>query len=125
MSSVEQVAGSPSVASNSRAKAAAEFVHECMFPSRRGVLDCWDTFIVFGNDGYDLGGPPKREAEMVEEYLGTLGFQAAEFGVSSNGYSWAMVVDNYYHQPIDLGKLRKILATCWDKACEEAKAAKA
>ena len=125
MSSVEQVAGSPSVASNSRAKAAAEFVHECMFPSRRGVLDCWDTFIVFGNDGYDLGGPPKREVDLVVEYLGTLGFEAAEFGVSSGGYSWAVVVDYYYHKPIDLKTLRKILAMCWDKACEEAKVAKA
>jgi hypothetical protein len=117
ISSVKQPS---SAVANSRAKAAAEFVHECLFPAHRAVFDCGDKFIVFGNDGYDLGVPPKREVELVEQYLNTLGFRAAEFAVSSNGYSWAMVVDNYDQRPIDLNTLRTALSECWAKAIDEA-----
>jgi hypothetical protein len=37
-----------------QARAAAEFAGRCQFHRHRGVLDCDDKVVLFGNDGYDF-----------------------------------------------------------------------
>ncbi len=118
------------MAENEVAAAAAEYVYQCLFPRHRGVLDCGDKIVVFGNDGYRTeDGEASRalhEIELLKQYLKKEGLwdesrphRSPQFGLSKNGYSWAVVIFNYQRRYIDLKELEDTLMACWDSACKK------
>jgi hypothetical protein len=104
------------------AKAAAEFVGRCLFHRHRGVLDCGDKVVLFGNDGYDSDARSRKEAELVRSGLEAMGLKAHGFGTGypdedGNG-SWAVVVENYSGQPMNIPALEALVRQAWDQACD-------
>jgi hypothetical protein len=47
---------------------------------------------IFGNDNYIAETRVRREVELVRRELRTLGVQEVGFGLSQDGYSWALLV---------------------------------
>jgi hypothetical protein len=104
------------------AKAAADFVGRCLFDQHRGVLDCGDKVVLFGNDAYDSDPRSRKEVELVRSGLEAMGLQAHGFGTGypdedGNG-SWAVVVENYSRQPMNIPALDALVRQAWTKACE-------
>lgn len=98
-----------------RAATAAEFAKEFLFKQHRGVIDCDDHFVVFGNDGYD-DPRSRREAELVIEALHDA---KPVLGVSADGYTWAVVVTDYQRPTFDPERLSRIVRKAWETACNE------
>lgn len=98
-----------------RAVTAAEFAKEFLFKQHRGVIDCEDHFVVYGNDGYE-DPRSRREAELVMDAL-----QDGEpvLGVSGDGYTWAVVVTDYKRPTFDPERLMRIVIKSWSTACNE------
>jgi hypothetical protein len=101
-----------------QAKAAAEFFGSCMMHHHRGVFDCGDKIIVFGNDGCRTDARVQREVEMVRDHLEKLNLPSGEFATEEDGYSWAIVVPNYQGAPVDIDELRKKLGEIWGEVCK-------
>ena len=104
------------------AKAAAEFVGHCLFHRHRGVLDCGDKVVLFGNDGYDSDARSRKEVELVRSGLEAMGLKTHGFGTGypdedGNG-SWAVVVENYSGQPMNIPDLEALVRKAWDQACD-------
>ncbi len=104
------------------AKAAAEFVGHCLFHRHRGVLDCNDKAVLFGNDGYDLDPRSRKEVELVRSGLKAMGLEAHGFGTgySTDGGkgSWAIVVENDDRTPMNIPALEALVRKAWDQACD-------
>lgn len=98
------------------ATAAAEFTSRCMFHWHRGVIDCGDKVVIFGNDGYELGNTAEREVQLIREYIETTGLHADGFGLDSSGYSWAVVATNYSRVSVDIPKLETAVNECFSTA---------
>jgi hypothetical protein len=47
---------------------------------------------IFGNDNYIAEANSRREVELVRQEVGRLGAQEAGFGLSQDGYTWALLV---------------------------------
>ena len=47
---------------------------------------------VFGNDNYVAEAKARREVELTRQRLRELGAEEAGFGLSQDGYSWALLV---------------------------------
>ena len=119
----EQQASPPSLpvtpeATPVAAKAAAEFFGSCLMHHHRGIWDCGDKIVVFGNDGYRTDRRAQREVELVRDHLGKLGLPSDEFATDEDGYSWAFVVPIYHRLPVDIEDLREKLWEMWGKVCE-------
>jgi hypothetical protein len=99
------------------AKVAAEFTGTFLMTQHRGVLDCGDHFVVFGNDGYSDDPRSQREAAIVLEHFKS---DSPVLGVCEEGYSWAIVVTDYSRPTFDAERLRKIVWDAWMVACDEA-----
>jgi len=97
---------------NAEAATMAQYVFDNMFKAHRGAMP-WKQegiSVVFGNDGYDKDDRAKNEVAMVRKYLEEKGISILGFGVgSSNGYSWAMLVQTRAHK-----ELRKLVWACWE-----------
>jgi hypothetical protein len=105
------------MSNNTAAKAAAEFAGECLFHRHRGVLDCGDKVILYGNDGYEKDQRSQEEVELIKRYLEDRKFEVSKVGQSAVGYSWAIVVNNYRRRRISISRLEKRLWECWQQAC--------
>lgn len=99
------------------ARVAADFTGTFLMSQHRGVLDCGDHFVIFGNDGYTDDPRSRREAEIVLEYLKD---DSPVLGVSDDGYAWAIVVTDYQRPTFDSERLRKVVWDAWMSACDEA-----
>src|SRR6516162_9314743 len=80
------------VMSEVNVKAVVNITGEEGFEAHRGVIPVRDdTFVVFGNDGYQKDERARREVATVRERLAG---DAVELGFATDedGYSWAMVV---------------------------------
>lgn len=102
--------------------AAANFVNHLLFHRHRGVLDCGDKFVIFGNDGYDSDPRARYEVAVILAAVEELGWKDFGFGKQSpddqdGSYSWAIVVYNYERKSVDLGRLHDIVYQAWDAAC--------
>lgn len=102
---------------NRAAKAAAEFAGECLFHRHRGVLDCGDKVILYGNDGYEKDQRSQEEVELIKRYLADRKLEVSEFSPSDEGFSWAIVVNNYQKKRISINRLERRLWECWQQAC--------
>jgi hypothetical protein len=101
---------------------AAEFVGAFLFHRHRGVIDCNDRFIIFGNDGYTNDPRSQREAEIV---LHRLPEDNPVLGIDVEGCSWAIVVTDYSRTKFDEEDLDRMVWDAWMQACDEAMANKA
>lgn len=101
---------------NKTAKAAANYVNKCLFHRHRGVIDCDDKFVIFGNDGYE-DSRCQEQVDLMRQVLAENGLERSEFGVNDGGYSWAFVVFNYEQKPIDIRTLEQQLWECRQQAC--------
>ncbi len=101
---------------------AAEFVGTFLFHRHRGVIDCGDRFIIFGNDGYVNDLRSQREVESV---LDKLSADSPIFGIDLEGCSWAIVVTDYSRSKFDEEDLDGMVWDAWMLACDEAMASKA
>lgn len=99
-----------------QANIAAEFAGNFLMNRHRGVIDCGDHFVVFGNDGYKNDPRSRREAELVMEALGD---GTPVLGVSDEGYTWAVVVTEYQRPTFDPDRLEKAVWNAWMLACDE------
>jgi hypothetical protein len=104
--------------------AAANYGHHLLFPRHRGVLDCGDKFVIFGNDGYDSDARARYEVDIILASLEGLDWKDVRFGkqtpgnVKDGSYSWAIVVYNYERRPVDLERWHDIVCRAWDMACD-------
>jgi hypothetical protein len=99
------------------AHVAAEFASCFLMNQHRGVVDCGDHFVIYGNDGYKNDPRSRREAEMVVEELAD---GNPVLGVSDEGYTWAVVVTDYRRPTFDPERLAKMVWNAWMLACDEA-----
>ena len=123
---------------------AAEFVSNYLFHVHRGVLDCGDRYIVFGNDGYSSDKRSQEEVRSLRERLKVLDLKETGFATSKaehdpqdqqrtqeslealglslqfasdDGYTWALVIDNF--QKLDgKAELEAEVSKCWLRACQ-------
>lgn len=100
------------------ARAAADFFGSCMHHHHRGVFNCGDKIVVFGNDGYRTDSRAQREVELIQDHLKKLNLASGEFATEENGYSWAIVVPNYQRLPVDIEELRQKLFEIWGEVSE-------
>jgi hypothetical protein len=102
-----------------QANAAAEFFNRCEFHYHRGVHDCGDKIVIFGNDG---ASEPRarREIELIKTSLANMGVPAPVQGLSEGGVTWALLIFNYERRSYDLKALNAIVWAAWSKACDEA-----
>ena len=98
------------------AEVAANYAQTFLMRSHRGVYECEDHIIIFGNDAYTNDARSQREVELMQVALPAHGITESEFGVSNDGISWAIVADN--QDGIDLRELEFELWGCWFGACE-------
>ena len=111
----EDQAGSRETKERTRADIAADFATEFLMPCHRGVIDCGDYFIIFGNDGY---ASDQRSRIEFSEVWGKLREFEPESGISDDGYSWALVLCDYTQKLFDKEKLEKLVWTTWWEVCE-------
>jgi hypothetical protein len=105
------------VADNQRqANIAAEFAGSFLMHRHRGVIDCGDQFVIYGNDGYSIDARSRREAELVVEELAD---GNPVLGISDEGYTWAVVVTDYQRPTFDPERLNKMVWNAWMLACDE------
>jgi hypothetical protein len=102
----------------SMASVGAEFVSKLLFPLHRGVLDCGDHFVIFGNDGYKDDPRSRREAEIILQHFHE---ESPILGTNEDGYSWAIVLTDYQRSRFDRKKLEKLVWEAWATACAEVK----
>jgi hypothetical protein len=87
----------PAMDWNAEAKAAANYVLDAMFSTRRGTIE-WcdgDVTVVFGNDGYGTDERSRREVAVLRMALEIAGLTELGFGLSDDEeqYTWAMIVN--------------------------------
>jgi hypothetical protein len=102
----------------SMASLGAEFVGQFLMSQHRGVLDCGDHFLIFGNDGYTNDPRSHREAEIVLQHFKE---DSPTLGFNEGGYSWAIVLTDYQRSRFDRKKLEKLVWDAWATACAEVK----
>ena len=105
------------MSNNAAAKAAAEFAGGCLFHRHRGVHDCGDKVVLFGNDGFQTDQRSQEEVELIKRYLRDRKLEVSEFSPCQEGYSWAIVVNNYQRKRININSLERRLGECWQQAC--------
>lgn len=78
---------------NRVAKSAANYVNRFVFERHRGTI--WWTpkrIALFGNDGYEKTNWVRNEVAFLRQLLQTSGASESGFGVSDDGYSWALLI---------------------------------
>ncbi|WP_145085520.1 hypothetical protein [Anatilimnocola aggregata] len=73
--------------------------------------------ILYGNDGYEKDQRSQEEVELIKRYLADRKLEVSEFGQSTEGFSWAIVVSNRQRNRISTNTLEKRLWECWQQAC--------
>jgi hypothetical protein len=96
---------------------AAEFVGAFLFHRHRGVIDCGDRLIIFGNDGYENDTRSQREVEIV---LDSMSEDDPILGIDAEGCSWAIVFTDYSRKKFDEEELNRMVWDAWMLACDEA-----
>jgi hypothetical protein len=84
---------------------------------------------IFGNDNYIAEAKARREVELTRLRLRAMGAEEAGFGLSQDGYSWALLVrcaDHHYRT--EAGKalqrellkiaLEEVVTRAWRDACD-------
>lgn len=88
----------------------------------RDVMD--GTVIgVFGNDNYIAAANSRREVELTRQRLRQLGAVEAGFGLSQDGYTWALLVrcdDHRYKTEVGRAFQRELLKIALDDAVSRA-----
>lgn len=102
-------------------KVAAAFVGTFLMHRHRGVIDCDDRMIVYGNDGYQHDKRSQREVQIVMEHLSE---DKPLLGVDEEGCSWAVVVTDYTRSKFDEEEMNELVWNAWMIACDEALEAK-
>ncbi len=85
---------------------------------------------VFGNDNYRADAKARREVELIRELLTDADAQEVGFGLSQDGFSWALLVRvNDRHYETQAGKtlqkellkvyLEDAVSRAWRHACED------
>lgn len=96
---------------------AADFAEAFLMHKHRGVINCDDYYILFGNDGYASDSRSRREAEIVQEDLAG---HKPQLGQSFNGSTWAIVLSDYSRTEYEEEELNRLVWDAWMEACEEA-----
>lgn len=95
---------------------AAEFANACLMHKHRGVIDCDTCFVIFGNDGYAVDQRSRKEAAEV---WGALKQHDIQFGLSSDGNTWAFVVTDHSQSHFDREELEDLVWTTWMCVCDQ------
>ena len=98
---------------------AADFAEAFLMHRHRGVINCDDHFILFGNDGYANDLRSRREAEIVREGLAG---HKPQLGQSFNGSTWAIVLTDHSREKYEEEELNQLVWDAWMEACDEAHA---
>ena len=101
------------------ATAAAEFFCQCLCHRHRGVVNCDDKVLIYGNDCYADDPRSRREVELLIQRLKQLEIFKHEFGLSSDGNTWALLIRNYRGDDIPMDDLVTMVTDAWVIACEE------
>lgn len=99
------------------AEVAANYAQTFLMRYHRGVYECEDHIIIFGNDAYANDARSQREVELMQAALPAYGITQSEFGLSNDGISWAIVARNLWEA--DESDLETELWDCWFRSCEE------
>lgn len=106
----------PEAESSRMATTAAEFAGQFLMPQHRGVIDCDDRFVLFGNDGYECDTRSQREVEIV---LDQLSAHEPVLGINEDGVTWAVVLTDFTRTKFDEEELRQMVWDAWMVACDE------
>jgi hypothetical protein len=85
---------------------------------------------VFGNDNYLADAKARREVELIREQLRYTDAEEVGFGLSRDGFSWALLVrvnDTHYHTKAGKTLQKELLkvfledtvSRAWQHACED------
>lgn len=96
---------------------AADFAGTFLMHVHRGVINCGDRFVIFGNDGYENSSRSRHEAELV---MNGLADHEPMFGVSHEGYTWAIVLTDYTRELFDECDLAELGWDAWRQVMGEA-----
>jgi hypothetical protein len=78
---------------------------------------------IFGNDNYMAEVKARREVELMRKRLGELGAEEAGFGLSQDGYTWALLVrcdDRRYRTATGKALQRELLKIALEEAVSRA-----
>jgi hypothetical protein len=89
---------------------AAEFANTFLMHRHRGVINCDSYFVIFGNDGYSTNQASRIEAADV---WGALRQYEMQFGLSSDGTTWAIVLTDHSRTLFDEDELEALLWNTW------------
>lgn len=70
----------------------ADHAYENLFHHHRGSYLNRGVCVVYGNDGFLTDVRSQREAARVALKIEAMGYEVEGFGLSEDGYSWALVV---------------------------------
>lgn len=96
---------------------AADFAGTFLMHLHRGVINCGDRFVIFGNDGYKNSNRSRHESELVMKALAD---HEPTFGVSHEGYTWAIVLTDYTRELFDECDLEEVVVDAWRQVMGEA-----
>ena len=95
---------------------AADFANAFLMHRQRGVIDCDNYFVIFGNDGYVIDQRSRREAAEV---WGALRQHEMQFGLSKDGNTWAFVLTYHSQSHFDRQELEDLVWTTWMVVCDQ------
>jgi hypothetical protein len=78
---------------------------------------------IFGNDNYIAEANSRREVELTRQSIRQLGAEEAGFGLSQDGYTWAILVrcdDKRYQTEAGRALQRELLKIALDEAVSRA-----
>jgi hypothetical protein len=115
------------LASVERGAVPVRLVEEAAGPIR--VVEDGSVLGIFGNDNYIAEAKARREVELTRRQLKGVGAEEVGFGLSQDGYTWALLVrcdDRRYKTPAGKAMQRELLkfaleevvARAWRTVCD-------
>ena len=94
---------------------AADFACELHFHWHRGVINCGNRYVLFGNDGFKSDARSRNEAEILMQRLAV---HKPTLGQSKDGYTWAIVLTDHSRQVFDEHELHEMVWEAWAEVCK-------
>ncbi len=96
-----------------RTQAAANYVRALFEQSDRGVYECGNHIIIYGNDGYAKNRQTQKYVERMRSILNYYQLNDCEFGLSDDGHAWVLLVTPEENHIVDPEDLNSDLWKCW------------
>lgn len=99
------------------AVAAANFARTILVKQERGTFRIGGYTIIFGNDAYTTDPRSQCQVRLFRAMLPHFGFADHQFGLSDDGFSWAITAYGFYGDYAFQQWFEAELRLCWGDAC--------